>query len=69
MYAADKADVDDAVVAARKALNDPSWKDLPATDRGMLMFRLADLIDEHRDTLAAIETWDNGKLNKFFSVV
>ncbi len=49
-----------AVEAARKALKDPSWKQLPATDRGHLMLKLADLIEQHKETLATIETWDNG---------
>lgn len=61
MYAAGEEDVDFAVQSARKALRDPSWKLLPGTDRGNLMFKLADLIDQHRETLATIETWDNGQ--------
>jgi aldehyde dehydrogenase (NAD(P)+) len=60
VYAAGAEDVDVAVAAARKALRDPSWKLLPATDRGALMLKLADLIDQHKETLATIETWDNG---------
>lgn len=60
VYAAGEEDVDIAVKAARKALKDPSWKLLPATDRGNLMLKLADLIDQHKETLATIETWDNG---------
>lgn len=62
VYAAGPDDVDAAVQAARKALKDPSWKLLPATDRGNLMLKLADLIDQHKQTLATIETWDNGEL-------
>ncbi|KAH6886185.1 aldehyde dehydrogenase [Thelonectria olida] len=61
VYAATADDVDKAVRAARNALRNPSWRDLPATDRGKLMNRLADLVEEHRETLATIETWDNGK--------
>ncbi|PYH47330.1 aldehyde dehydrogenase family protein [Aspergillus saccharolyticus JOP 1030-1] len=61
VYAANEEDVDLAVKAARKALKDPSWKLLPATERGHLMLKLADLIEQHRETLATIETWDNGK--------
>ena len=60
VYAAGEEDVDIAVKAARKALKDPSWKQLPATDRGVLMLKLADLIEQHKETLATIETWDNG---------
>ncbi|OOF97988.1 hypothetical protein ASPCADRAFT_3052 [Aspergillus carbonarius ITEM 5010] len=61
VYAAGEEDVDIAVKAARKAFNDPSWKLLPSTERGILMQKLADLIEQHRETLATIETWDNGK--------
>lgn len=61
MYAAGEEDVNIAVAAARKALKDPSWKGLPATDRGALMIKLADLIEQHKETLATIETWDNGQ--------
>ncbi|KAL1989218.1 hypothetical protein VTN96DRAFT_3765 [Rasamsonia emersonii] len=61
VYAAGADDVDVAVKAARKALKDPSWKQLPPTDRGQLMLKLADLVEQHRETLATIETWDNGK--------
>lgn len=60
VYAAGEEDVDIAVKAARKALKDPSWKSLPGTDRGRLMSKLADLVEEHKETLATIETWDNG---------
>lgn len=61
VYAAGEEDVDIAVKAAKKALKDPSWKDLPPTDRGQLMIKLADLIEQHKETLATIETWDNGE--------
>lgn len=60
VYAAGAEDVDLAVEAARKALKDASWKQLPPTDRGQLMIKLADLIEQHKETLATIETWDNG---------
>jgi aldehyde dehydrogenase (NAD+) len=59
--AASADDVDKAVKAARAAFNNPSWRDLPATSRGALMYKLASLIEEQRETLATLETWDNGK--------
>jgi aldehyde dehydrogenase (NAD(P)+) len=62
VYAASVEDVDTAVAAARKALKDPSWRDLAPTDRGNMMIKLSDLIAEHAETLATIETWDNGKI-------
>lgn len=61
VHAAEPEDVDLAVKAARKAFKDPSWRDLPPTDRGALMFKLAELIENNREVLATIETWDNGK--------
>lgn len=61
VYAASAQDVDTAVKAARAALNHPSWRDLPGSDRGKLMNRLAQLIEDNRETLATIETCDNGK--------
>ena len=62
VYAASVEDVDTAVAAARKAFNDPSWRDLPPTDRGNMMIALSDLVGKHAETLATIETWDNGKV-------
>ncbi|EXJ65164.1 aldehyde dehydrogenase (NAD+) [Cladophialophora yegresii CBS 114405] len=59
--AASADDVDKAVKAARAAFNDPSWRDLPATDRGALMYKFADVLEENKETLATLETWDNGK--------
>ncbi|KAK7962056.1 aldehyde dehydrogenase domain-containing protein [Apiospora aurea] len=56
-----KSDIDKAVAAARAALKAPAWKNLQSSDRGRLLYRLADLVDEHRETLATIETRDNGK--------
>lgn len=61
VYAGSAADIDRAVAAARQALNSASWRDLPSSDRGKLLYRLADLIEANRLTLATIETWDNGK--------
>ncbi|KAJ5227154.1 uncharacterized protein N7469_007160 [Penicillium citrinum] len=59
--AASAEDVDRAVQAAKAALVHPSWKLLPATDRGQLMSRLADLLEQNRELLATIDAWDNGK--------
>ncbi|OJJ44566.1 hypothetical protein ASPZODRAFT_18142 [Penicilliopsis zonata CBS 506.65] len=61
VYAAGADDVDLAVEAAQKAFKHPSWKQLPGTDRGALLYKLADLVEKHAETLATIETWDNGK--------
>lgn len=58
---ADKADVDRAVKAARKAFDEGPWRRMPASERGDLMFKLADLIEKNIDELAALEALDNGK--------
>lgn len=57
----DVADVDLAVKAARNAFENGPWAKMDARDRGKLMNRLADLIEEEIDDLAALETLDNGK--------
>jgi aldehyde dehydrogenase (NAD+) len=60
---ADGADVDDAVRSARAAF-EGTWRHVPASDRGVLLFRLADAIAEHADEIGAIETRENGKLHR-----
>lgn len=58
----DKADVDKAVAAANEAfkLGSP-WRTMDASERGRLLYRLADLIERDREYLARLETLDNGK--------
>ncbi|MGA7239851.1 MAG: aldehyde dehydrogenase family protein [Bryobacteraceae bacterium] len=58
---ADSADVDKAVGAARAAFEHGAWRKMPASARGVLLNRLADLIERHTDELAALEALDNGK--------
>lgn len=55
-------DVDRAIKAARQALSDPAWRDMTQTQRGKLLYRLADLIEEHAADIGRIETTDSGKL-------
>jgi len=55
-------DVDRAVAAARQALTAPAWAGLTPTQRGKLLYRLADLVAENAQTLAEIETRDTGKI-------
>lgn len=57
---ADSADVDAAVVAARKAFEAPSWASLSPHARTRALLRIAEEIDRHGDELAAIESLDNG---------
>jgi aldehyde dehydrogenase (NAD+)/phenylacetaldehyde dehydrogenase len=55
-----RADVDAAVRAARSAYED-SWRTLSPAARGRLLIRLAELIEENVEELAALETLDVGK--------
>jgi aldehyde dehydrogenase (NAD+) len=57
----DKADIDAAVDAARDQFDGGEWSRMDARDRGILMNKLADLIEQEADELAALETLDNGK--------
>jgi aldehyde dehydrogenase (NAD+) len=57
----DKADVDKAAKAARRAFDQGPWRKMNARERGKLMNRLADLIEKNVDELAQLETLDNGK--------
>ena len=57
----DKADVDLAVKAARRAFEEGPWSKMNASERGRLINKLADLIEQNKDELAALETLDNGK--------
>ncbi|HEY2859959.1 MAG TPA: aldehyde dehydrogenase family protein, partial [Terracidiphilus sp.] len=60
---ASAADVDRAVAAARQAFEDRSgaWRKLSASERGRLIWRLADLVEKNIEELAELETLDNGK--------
>jgi aldehyde dehydrogenase (NAD+) len=57
---ADKSDVDEAVAAARAALNGP-WGKMSARERGRLVSKLADRLMEKADEVARLETLHNGK--------
>lgn len=61
VQAANSEDVDKAVNAARVACNDPSWKQISASERGQLLGRLADLVEDEKELLATIDAWDNGR--------
>ncbi len=66
----DKADVDKAVRAACEAfkLGSP-WRTMAASERGRLLYKLAELIERDRDYLARLETLDNGKpFNESYNV-
>ena len=57
------ADVDRAVQAARQAFEDRggAWRKLSASERGRLLWKLADLVEKNIEELAELETLDNGK--------
>src|SRR4051812_20369005 len=55
------ADVDRAVKAARRALEEGPWGTMDAADRGNLMFELADLVERDSQSLAALESLNSGK--------
>jgi acyl-CoA reductase-like NAD-dependent aldehyde dehydrogenase len=57
------ADVDRAVAAARKAFDDRNgaWRKMSASERGRLIWKLADLVEKNVEELAELETLDNGK--------
>ncbi len=57
----DAADIDRAAKAARRAFDSGPWSKMDARDRGRLLYRLADAIEDRADELAALETLDNGK--------
>ena len=57
----DGADINQAVAAARKAFDSGHWPDISPAERGRLLWKLADLIEQHREELAELETLDNGK--------
>lgn len=59
---AEAEDVDRAVKAARHALTKKEWAGLSPTQRGALMYKLADLLEQHSEALGEIETTDSGKL-------
>lgn len=58
---AEAPDIDRAVKAARRAFESGPWSRMSAAERSRLLYRLADLMEEHKLQLAQLETLDNGK--------
>ena len=58
---ADAADVDKAVKAARKAFDEGPWPRLTPSERGRILWKLADLIERQTEQFATLESLDNGK--------
>jgi phenylacetaldehyde dehydrogenase len=57
----DRQDIDAAVQAARRAFDSGPWSRMTASERGKLVWKLADLLEEHLEEFATLETLDNGK--------
>ncbi|KAL8595137.1 hypothetical protein ACOMHN_013810 [Nucella lapillus] len=53
-------DVNRAVEAAKEAFEEGEWGRMNARDKGALMYRLADLMEQHAEELATIEAIDSG---------
>lgn len=58
---ADEKDVDLAVTAARRAFDEGPWPQMPASERGRVLLRLAGLLRERVDSLALLEVQCGGK--------
>ena len=56
-----KEDIDLAVKAARRAFETGPWRKLTVSERGKLIWKLADLIEQRSEEFAQLETLDNGK--------
>jgi phenylacetaldehyde dehydrogenase len=59
--AGEKADIDLAVAAARRAFDSGPWSRISPADRSRLVWRLGDILEQHLDELAELEALDNGK--------
>jgi phenylacetaldehyde dehydrogenase len=57
----DREDIDRAVKAARTAFATGPWSKISPSERGRMMWRLADLIEKHTEEFAQLESLDNGK--------
>ncbi len=59
--AGDKEDINLAVAAARKAFDSGKWTSMANNERGKIIWKIGDLIDQHNEELAQLESLDNGK--------
>ncbi len=57
----DKADIDLAVQAARKAFEQGPWRKMTPSNRGKIIWKLADLLESNLEEFAQLESLDNGK--------
>ena len=61
VYEGDQADAERAVAAARKAFDEGPWRKMTASQRGQIVWRIGELIEENREELAQLDCLDNGK--------
>lgn len=61
VYEGSREDIHKAVMAARLAFDEGPWSRMSGADRSRLMYKLADLMEKHKDEIAQLETLDNGK--------
>src|SRR5437016_3895447 len=57
----DREDINRAVAASRLAFESGPWRSLTPSERGKFVWRIGDLILQHADELAELESLDNGK--------
>src|SRR3981189_3161984 len=57
----DREDINQAVKAARNAFETGPWRKMTASERGRLIWKLADLLESHTEEFAYLESLDNGK--------
>jgi len=57
----DRADIDLAVKSARRAFESGPWAKMSASERGRIIWKIADLLEQHTEEFAELETLDNGK--------
>jgi phenylacetaldehyde dehydrogenase len=57
----DRTDIDRAVTAARKAFDSGPWPNMSPSERGRLLWKLADLLEQYLEEFAELESLDNGK--------
>ncbi|MEM7398531.1 MAG: aldehyde dehydrogenase family protein [Pseudomonadota bacterium] len=54
-------DIDAAVKSARKAFDEGPWSRMTAAERGKLVYKLGEIIEQHAEEFAQLESLDNGK--------
>jgi phenylacetaldehyde dehydrogenase len=57
----DKEDIDSAVQAARKAFDGGPWRTMTPSQRGRYIWKVAELLEQHSEEFAQLESLDNGK--------